>query len=169
VDDCALADAFKAGNLSQQTEDLRPICPCLACSPTSDPDVIDHSPLTSQFLRSRQHLANQPSVGKPTTAKPMTRAYLHHLLHTHEMLAHVLLVSHNLAVAEVFFQGIRDCLVKPQPEHFEKEYSRFTEVYNENSWSILLEGKQWWLKIDKERGKGRLARENSKSSPSEYF
>jgi queuine tRNA-ribosyltransferase len=167
VDDCAFADAFRAGILSQQLEDRRPICPCLACSPTFETHGIDHSPLASELFRSRQHHTNHPSIDEPTTARPITRAYLHHLLHTHEMLAHVLLVSHNLAVAEAFFQGIRNCLAKSQPEHFEEECATFNSVYSENGWTILAEGKQWWLKIDKERGKGRLARENSSNNPIE--
>ena len=41
-----------------------------------------------------------------------SRAYLHHLLHTHEMSAHTFLAAHNLAVLDAFFAGIRSTLVK---------------------------------------------------------
>ncbi|RGB40526.1 tRNA-guanine(15) transglycosylase-like protein [Rhizophagus diaphanus] len=39
-----------------------------------------------------------------------TRAYIHHLLNTHEMLASVLLMSHNLFHYTIFFKNIRESI-----------------------------------------------------------
>jgi queuine/archaeosine tRNA-ribosyltransferase len=147
-DNHPLADEFDA-------EGLR--CQCLACSPTFESQPIDHSPLVTRLLRSRG--LDIDSDAGVTNADPMKRAFLHHLLLTHEMLGHALLVSHNLAVAEAFFNGIRWCLATSSPEHFERVCDDFINTYNEHGWGILAEGKQNWMKVDKERGKGRLARD----------
>jgi queuine tRNA-ribosyltransferase len=39
--------------------------------------------------------------------KPFTRAYVHYLLHKHEMSANTLSVMHKLGVVERFFSSIR--------------------------------------------------------------
>jgi len=63
--------------------------------------------------------------------EPYTRAYVHHLLHTHEMSAHTLLALHNLAVLDTFFAGVRRVLSE-QPERFSEEITRFGKTYDGN-------------------------------------
>ncbi|KAG6901693.1 hypothetical protein C0995_009074 [Termitomyces sp. Mi166 len=46
---------------------------------------------------------------------PYTRAYLHHLLHTHKMSVHFLLVPHNLAVVFSLLNTMRGVLFSPSP------------------------------------------------------
>lgn len=125
------------------------ICTCIACSPEN---------VTNPTVHSAFELANPPPVTLqeddrypsgmtlPLGPKPTphyTRAYIHHLLHTHEMTAHTFLVAHNLAVLEAFFHGIRSVLsaeLDPNtaPELaaqgrtlLEHEISRFERVYDE--------------------------------------
>jgi len=158
VDSNPLTDAFLPGSSTSNNPSSAPICDCVACSPEFEVKVIDHSPLTSELLRSRG-ITSHPTANATAKALPMTRAYLHHLLQTHEMLAHALLVSHNLAVVEAFFAGIRRILSLPEPDQFTKACDAFRQIYPEDSWGVLEQGKRCWTKVDKERGKGRLARD----------
>ena len=158
MDGSPLADEFLPGTSASNNLNSAPVCNCIACSPEFETKLIDHSPLASELLRSRIAPLN-PNINATAKAPPMTRAYLHHLLQTHEMLAHALLVSHNLAVVEAFFTGIRQILSLPEPDQFTKACDAFRQIYPEDGWSVLGEGKRCWAKVDKERGKGRLARD----------
>ncbi|CAK5265358.1 unnamed protein product [Mycena citricolor] len=78
-----------------------PLCSCIACSPENPPAVILHSKLDTHDacgLRPESY----------------SRAYIHHLLHTHEMSAHTYLTMHNIAVLEAFLAGIRDLIQSGQ-------------------------------------------------------
>jgi hypothetical protein len=86
-----------------------------------------------------------------------TRAYIHHLLHTHEMSSYTLLHLHNLAVVEEFFVSIRTILKRSCGE-FEKEVRRFYDVYD-SSMGVLEEARVRWREVEDARGKGRLKRE----------
>ena len=86
-----------------------------------------------------------------------TRAYLHHLLHTHEMSSYTLLHLHNLAVVEEFFLSIRATLKLSHGE-FEREVRRFYDVYD-SGMGILEEARARWREVEDARGKGRLKRE----------
>lgn len=81
------------------------VCPCIACSPCSPVEQLTHSEV-DVLLRPSEPVKCDP---------PFTRAYLHHLLHTHEMSAHSLLAAHNIAVAEAFFTSVRALLAECSP------------------------------------------------------
>jgi len=89
------------------------------------------------------------------------------MLHTHEMGAHAVLVMHNLTVAEAFFRGIRAVLQLSNDgaTDFEREVRRFCQVHSRDTWDILEEAHRSWLRVDKERGKGRLSREVGETKP----
>ncbi|KAK7039016.1 hypothetical protein VNI00_010408 [Paramarasmius palmivorus] len=91
-------------------------CPCIACTPIgrAPETIIRHSVVDSEPETSGNHLSH-------------TRAYIHHLLHTHEMSAHSLLVSHNLEIISAFLSGVRHVLSTPD---FENEVERFFEYYD---------------------------------------
>ncbi|KAI0342561.1 tRNA-guanine transglycosylase [Trametopsis cervina] len=125
-----------------------PVCPCAACSPrtllswTQNSTVDARPPIAHDY---------QPSF---------TRAYIHHLLHTHEMSSHTLLAMHNLSVMDAFFTGVRDVLSTPNGfASFDGEVARFCALYDE-SMAILDEAKAEWAAVERARGKGRLKREN---------
>ncbi|KZS97876.1 tRNA-guanine transglycosylase [Sistotremastrum niveocremeum HHB9708] len=125
-------------------------CRCSACSPSFESDILNHSPSLDL------------SASHDTTAQPFTRAYLHHLLQTHEMSAHALLMMHNLTVADDFFAGVRSVL-EAGPGNFNDEIALFEKVYDE-SMMVMATAKEAWGTVDKERGKGRLAREQQKAA-----
>ncbi|KAJ6497894.1 tRNA-guanine(15) transglycosylase-like protein [Mycena sanguinolenta] len=124
--------------------DSVPDCPCGACSPAAPQTVISHSAVD----------AHAPAAVAP----PCTRAYLHHLLQTHEMSAHSMLVMHNLAVIDAFFASVRGVLERG--EDFSAHVNRFAAEYDETL-AILNEGRIMWKEVDIARGKGRLARERA--------
>jgi queuine tRNA-ribosyltransferase len=149
-------------------------CPCNACSPLSPTTIINHTP--DHPYESRPQPQPQPAVIKheheqPKRLKPSyTRAYLHHLLRTHEMSAHSLLVMHNIAVLDMFFDGLRTVIqrdylyegaVGGRGEEWEREVKRFEEYYDETL-VVFEEAKTMWRDVDLARGKGRLAREKQK-------
>ncbi|KAJ6607769.1 tRNA-guanine(15) transglycosylase-like protein [Mycena sp. CBHHK59/15] len=90
---------------------------------------------------------------------PFTRAYLHHLLNTHEMSAHSLLAMHNLAVIDAFLAGIR-AVLHDNGADFGAELDRFFAEYDE-SMRIFDEARTMCKDVDVARGKGRLAREKA--------
>ena len=133
------------------SDDVRPSCPCIACSPTRPSHRIHHSALDGPTLVT-------PSSTPPPA--PFTRAYVHHLLHTHEMSAHTLLASHNLSVLDIFFGDVRRLLVE-RPEEFEAEVAKFVKFYD-GSLKVFGAAKKCWAEVELARGKGRLAREKQK-------
>lgn len=154
------------------------VCSCAACSPTWSNHPLVHSTVDD--------------VGRATIepASPYTRAYVHHLLHTHEMSAHALLVMHNLTVMNAFMSGVRDVLEREQgdlslngigshanrvkadgillnednPSSFAVEVARFEQTYDIRL-QVLDEAKVSWAEVDFARGKGRLARERERAKP----
>ncbi|KAF8633120.1 hypothetical protein AX15_001501 [Amanita polypyramis BW_CC] len=135
------SDKFKAQS--------KPICPCLACSPMPPATRICHGPPELEVESSPSETQTYPP--------PFTRAYIHHLLRTHEMSAHSLLVMHNLSVLDAFFAGVRDIIRGPD-DLFEREVEGFVETYDENM-VVFEEASVNWRDVDLARGKGRLARE----------
>ncbi len=134
-------------------------CRCAACSPFAAPGPLDHNPGLTSFINSKAGAGfGHDGLVAPSQVPPLTRAYIHHLLQTHEIAAHALLVMHNLFVADAFFAGIRGQL-SDGPEVLEKEIKNFLAAHERSAWNVLEEGKQWWMKVDRERGKGRLRRE----------
>ncbi|KAJ7209542.1 tRNA-guanine(15) transglycosylase-like protein [Mycena pura] len=123
--------------------DSAPACLCASCAPVAPPSVIAHSEFD----------AHSPATSPPA---PYTRAYVHHLLQTHEMSAHALLVMHNLTVLDAFFAGVRGVLQRG--ENFEEQVDTFAEEYDEGS-AIIEEARMVWKNVEMARGKGRLARE----------
>lgn len=132
-----------------------PICSCAACSPISPSTRIFHGVDTPSNDDERKK-SNIPQY-KPH----FTRAYIHHLLHTHEMSAHALLVMHNLQVLSAFFAGIRHVLDSSTSEQWTKEVDRFTKMYDE-SLDVFDTARSSWKEVDLARGKGRLVREKEK-------
>ncbi|KAI6142856.1 hypothetical protein BKA82DRAFT_530571 [Pisolithus tinctorius] len=143
-----------------------PICPCIACSPRSPTSHILHSKADVQSYEERDR------SGKVVYNPPRSRGYLHHLLHTHEMSAHTMLVAHNLAVLDRFLFGVRDVLAgrrdginKGEGEdgisRFTAEVNRFESVYDE-SMEVIHVARKCWHEVDLARGKGRLWREKEK-------
>jgi queuine tRNA-ribosyltransferase len=125
------------------------------CAPTPGPPPILHSVLDDQQW--------SPTTEPTSTSQPFTRAYIHHLLRTHEMSSHVLLQLHNLAVADQFFKNIRGILhsagnVGNGEEKLRAEIIRFYETY-EIPTRLYQEAKSQWKEVDTSRGKGRLKRE----------
>jgi queuine tRNA-ribosyltransferase len=91
-----------------------------------------------------------------------TRAYVHHLLHTHEMGAYALLHLHNLAMMDQFFENVRAFLSQntaPGSEvKFAKEIIRFYKRY-ELPDRLFAEARMRWKEVEDARGKGSLKRE----------
>lgn len=81
-----------------------------------------------------------------------TRAYLHHLLHTHEMTAHVLLAMHNTCVMDYFMACVRQSIARGT---LEEDVEAFHAFYSEEL-VCLRQAKESWSKVNRERGKGRL-------------
>jgi hypothetical protein len=81
-----------------------------------------------------------------------TKAYIHHLLQTHEMTSHVLLAMHNTCVMDLFMHSIRasieDGTFSKRKQIFEKTYTRRLSAWTEAS--------EEWSRVNRERGKGRL-------------
>ncbi|KZO99259.1 tRNA-guanine transglycosylase [Calocera viscosa TUFC12733] len=120
-------------------------CACIACSPS----------FTKPILHGILERNNVENLDEEATF--FTRAYVHHLLHTHEMSAHALLVSHNIVVLQEFFAGVRSVL-KHNPQRFAAEVARFEAEYD-GEMRIMEEARRDWETVDLARGKGRLARE----------
>jgi len=158
-----LAECFLDGLSAGTGDDIEEstglqVCPCAACSPIPSSSRISHSLLDSELTS---------TATKATPLPPFTRAYLHHLLHTHEMSAHSLLVMHNLAVLDAFFAGVRSVLGDIHSDgsdvggNFAKEVERFVDNYDEEL-EVFDEARVRWREVEMARGKGRLAREREK-------
>ncbi|KAH8076007.1 tRNA-guanine(15) transglycosylase-like protein [Cristinia sonorae] len=151
-DHSRLASTFLDGEAflatQNQNSDKLPCCHCGACTPQPFASTLLHDQVTEV----REH----PTSPIP----PYTRSYVHHLLHTHEMSSHTLLVMHNIAVMDAFFSGIREVLQKShsEPDLFATEVDRFLSTYAEPE-TLFAEAEKDWAKVESERGKGRLARE----------
>ena len=139
------ADALRS--CAAEEGDKRPSCTCMACAPSR--------PSGEPLKLSRVDEA--PPMHAPV---PYTRAYVHHLLHTHEMSAHALIALHNLAVLDAFFAGVRRVL-SGQPETFSQEITRFEQIYD-GELGVLAEARKDWNEVTLARGKGRIAREREK-------
>ncbi|KAI0362742.1 hypothetical protein OH77DRAFT_1417024 [Trametes cingulata] len=157
-----LASAFLDGQSAANTENSgHPVCECGACSPHSPSSRILHSAVDVQAWQDPA-CATAPGAAQP----PFTRAYVHHLLHTHEMSAHALLAMHNLSVFSALLAGIREVLSRSHAEEeFAREVARFEEKYDEEL-SLWAEAEVMWLQVERARGKGRLAREKEKQAES---
>lgn len=148
-------------------------CPCVACSPVPPRTQLKHSKVD-------EHVPD-PSVPLEYHGAH-TRAYVHHLLHTHEMSAHALLTTHNLSVVDQFFTDIRSVLERGGVDGFREEVRKFRDWYDDDEvvgpptrdlneadeveivgGTIGWEAKRDWMSVDKARGKGRLAREKEKT------
>ena len=138
-----------------------PICSCVACSPISPSTRIFHGVDAPSSI-------DEPNNKPNPQYKPhFTRAYIHHLLHTHEMSAHALLAMHNLQVLSAFFAGIRHVLdSSTSDEQWTKEVDRFTKMYDE-SLDVFSTARLRWKEVDLARGKGRLGREKEKTAQQE--
>ncbi len=140
----SFADTLRS--CSAEQDDKRPPCACVACAPSRPSEHLKLS-----------RLDEAPPLHTPV---PYTRAYVHHLLHTHEMAAHTLLALHNLAVLDMFFAGVRRVLSE-QPEVFSQEITRFEQIYD-GKLGVLAEARKTWTEVSLARGKGRMAREREK-------
>ncbi|QRW13122.1 queuine tRNA-ribosyltransferase [Ceratobasidium sp. AG-Ba] len=125
------------------------ICQCAACSPIWEAHPTVHSKI--------DEIDPETDSTNPKYAPPFTRAYIHHLLHTHEMSAHTLLTFHNLAVIEAMMEGARSAIAEGT---FEQELRRFEETYD-GGMGVLTRAERDWRDVDRARGKGRLAREKA--------
>jgi hypothetical protein len=145
-------------------------CPCIACSPVSPRIQLKHG-------QADEHV---PDPSAPLVPQPAyTRAYVHHLLYTHEMSAHALLTAHNLSVVDQFFADIRNVLGRDGVDKFREEVQKFVERYDDDAAPgdviegfgevetvggiVGKEAKSDWASVDRARGKGRLAREKEKT------
>jgi hypothetical protein len=145
----------------------------VACSPVSPRIQLKHSQVDEHVPDPATPLEHQPAH---------TRAYIHHLLHTHEMSAHALLTAHNLSVVDRFFADIRDVLERDGVEKFREEVQKFGDWYDDDEvvgattqdpggadeaqvvgGIVGREAKRDWATVDKARGKGRLARDKEKT------
>ncbi|TCD62658.1 hypothetical protein EIP91_006580 [Steccherinum ochraceum] len=149
-----LASSFLDGASSSRDDSQstgRPCCTCRACSPLPSETTIIHDGITQA--------PEKPISPLP----PYTRSYIHHLLHTHEMSSHSLLVMHNLAIIDGFFRGIREVihLSQTDPGLLAREIELFVAAYSHPD-ELFAEAEKDWAKVESERGKGRLAREREK-------
>ncbi|KAG2108623.1 tRNA-guanine(15) transglycosylase-like protein, partial [Suillus discolor] len=156
-----LSDAFLAG-CDRTSSSQTPVCPCAACSPVALTSPIYHSKVDVQSHQARL----DDGMSRERFSPPFTRAYLHHLLHTHEMSAHTLLVAHNVAVLDALLTGVRTILSGHADQHevatiFAREVTRFEEVYD-GDMSVFHTARENWKDVKHARGKGRLAREAQK-------
>lgn len=156
-----LSNAFLAGR-DRTSSSKTPVCPCAACSPVAITSPIYHSKVDVQSHQA--HLDDGTS--QEQFSPPFTRAYLHHLLHTHEMSAHTLLVAHNVAVLDALLTGVRTILSGHADQLevatiFTREVTRFEEVYD-GDMSVFHTARENWKDVKHARGKGRLAREAQK-------
>ncbi|PVG01552.1 hypothetical protein CPB86DRAFT_727241 [Serendipita vermifera] len=135
--------------------------------PTFNPNPILHSTVD------QSQWGNQ--AGEMNEAPGFTKAYIHHLLHTHEMSAYALLHMHNLAVITRFFEGIRSvletCLLSSENEtqsfdRFRKEIQDFYERYSLPD-VLFDEARTRWKEVEDARGKGSLKRERDIISQTE--
>lgn len=161
-DHSRLASSFLDGQTYERRAaeglpNLRPMCPCGACSPRNTGSHILHS--------SVDHMSWDSQEATDGLEPPFMRSYLHHLLHTHEMSAHTLLVMHNLHVLDAFFAGVRWTLECIDAEDFTRQVEWFSEVYDEDM-VLFDEAKVDCAKVEMARGKGRLAREKIKQAES---
>jgi queuine/archaeosine tRNA-ribosyltransferase len=141
-----LADSYRG------VEDAE-LCSCGACSPATPNDKIYHSSIDQ---------VKDPSEGSQRLA-PYTRAYLHHLLHTHEMSAHTLLAMHNLSVVDAMLTGVRSVIAHAGAEGFTTEVAKFVNEYDDTL-GIFKEAEVMWQEVELARGKGRLKREKEKDA-----
>lgn len=128
------------------------LCLCSACSPVVPGTRICHGTDPSEASVLSTYTSNRPAF---------TRAYLHHLLHTHEMSAHSLLVMHNLTVLDAFFGGVRSVLAGGGETIFAEEVAAFGATYDDGL-EVFDEAIKMWREVEMARGKGRLAREKKK-------
>jgi hypothetical protein len=164
-----IADMFRGGYDATNKDDTRPVCLCAACSPRTPQDQLYHGVDTLEFTHSDRTYDRTQIQRQPPPPPPYTRAYIYHLLHTHEMSAHALLVMHNLAVLDRFFEGVRDVigsLSEPiETEAFDLKWNEkvnsFLNTYDE-TWAVFERARKGWREVDLARGKGRLAREKEK-------
>jgi len=141
-------------------------CSCRACVPVAASTRISHGIDDASYsLKHEVSVTHDlaPPFLQERTKPAVTKAYIHHLLHTHEMSAHSLLVLHNLSVLDAFFASVRQFIRRFDVigEEWEKEVQRFEEYYDETL-AVLDEAKRAWREVDLTRGKGRLAREKKK-------
>ncbi|GAA98314.1 uncharacterized protein L969DRAFT_46087 [Mixia osmundae IAM 14324] len=80
-----------------------------------------------------------------------TRAYVHHLLHTHEMTAHVLLSLHNLSVMQCFMANVRHAI---ETGTLLSEAQSFSRAYSA-SYDFVIKAEAGFDAVHKVRGKGR--------------
>ncbi|KAL4073515.1 hypothetical protein J3A83DRAFT_4229091 [Scleroderma citrinum] len=164
-----LSDCLAGAAESQYSTPLQ-VCPCITCSPRSPASYILHSSVDVQ-----SHTEEGEGV-KECYRPPHSRAYLHHLLRTHEMSAHTLLVAHNLAVLDMFLVGVRSVLVDGNRDkegvgenrvaRFALEVSKFERIFDEGM-GVIAAARKDWSDVDIARGKGRLAREKEKQALTE--
>ncbi|KAH9901112.1 tRNA-guanine(15) transglycosylase-like protein [Cubamyces lactineus] len=154
-DHIRLASAFLDGLTADKFEHNHPVCDCEACSPRAPSSRVLHSAVDVHAWQDPS-CPTSPSALQP----PVTRSYVHHLLHTHEMSAHALLAMHNVTVFSAFLDGIRATITRG-PEEFSREVKRFEEAYDEEL-VLWREAEVMWLQVERARGKGRLAREKEK-------
>jgi queuine/archaeosine tRNA-ribosyltransferase len=156
-----LADCFLDGAsfLANSNSSSKPICSCAACSPLSPSTHILHSSVDTESYP-------EPTGSHRPFLPPFTRAYLHHLLHTHEMSSHSLLAMHNLTVFDAFLSGVRVVLSQPDgATQFTAQVDKFVELYDEDM-KVFEDARKNWTEVEMARGKGRLAREKAKQTES---
>ncbi|KDQ13588.1 hypothetical protein BOTBODRAFT_188551 [Botryobasidium botryosum FD-172 SS1] len=90
-----------------------------------------------------------------TSSLHMTHAYIQHLLNTHEMFFHALMVAHNLSILSEFFTGIWEAVERG--ETLEAEITTFEGRYDEGASKLRAEeARRDWRAVDRAGGKGRL-------------
>jgi len=160
-----LASCFDGAALATAPGGLiKDICPCAACSPIIPATRIAHDSIMSGEEEIDSGKANHNPY-KPS----FTRAYIYHLLHTHEMSAHALLVMHNVSVVERFLEGVREVIGSERGlEGFWEEVEKFEEVHpDEDREELMEEARKCWKEVDLARGRGRLKREMERQKEAE--
>lgn len=112
----------------------------------------------SRVLHSSLDRSQWEGDADATHGQPYTRAYVHHLLHTHEMSAYALLHLHNLAVSSRFFEDIQEYLSHHTVADFREEVIRFYQCYKLPD-ELFKGARLHWKEVELARGKGRLKRE----------
>ncbi|CED84657.1 trna-guanine transglycosylase [Phaffia rhodozyma] len=118
----------------------------LVSHPTFDQNPIQHCPLSKIDV-------------EKDTQPAFTKAYIHHLLLTHEMLSNLLIATHNNAHLDAFFSSIRHLLSGPDgPARFAAEKARFFSHYAQTT-EELEQGWQGRAGVKFVRGKGSMGKD----------
>lgn len=157
---------------AQQGEDARP-----KTLPSGRLDL-GHNLFLPAFESSFTPLSHSPlalpkGLLNPFGSSPPTRGYVHHLLQSHEMTAHVILALHNQTVMHSFLRAVRTVL-DGEADAFSDEVDKFFSTYDEGrpfagglEYPCIKQAKEACEKVNVVRGKGSLKEKRKEEAAEE--